>query len=81
MAMTMRAGGAVGALGTGLVDGIALVFGTSPDAQFVNAGSWAGGIAIAAINADLVEGETIDYIAFPGDERARARLSLPPMSP
>lgn len=62
------AGGAVGALGTGLVDGIALVFGTSPDAQFVNAGSWAGGIAINAINADLVEGETIDYIAFPGDE-------------
>ena len=68
------AGGAVGALGTGLVDGIALVFGTSPDAQFVNAGSWAGGIAIAAINADLVEGETIDYIAFPGDEAGEGAI-------
>ena len=45
-----------------------------PDAQFVNAGSWAGGIAIAAINADLVEGETIDYIAFPGDEAGEGAI-------
>lgn len=61
------AGGSVGALGTGLVDGIARVFGTSPDARFVNAGSWADGIAIGAINENLVPGETIDYVLFPGD--------------
>ena len=61
------AGGSVGALGTGLVDGIALVFGTNPTAQFVNAGSWANGIAVGAVNENLVEGETIDYILFPGE--------------
>lgn len=60
-------GGSVGALGTGLVDGIALVFGESPDAEFVQAGSWAGGLAVNAINENLVDGETLDYVLFPGD--------------
>jgi hypothetical protein len=49
------------------VDGIALVFGTDPEAQFVSGGSWVNGIALSAINENLVENETIDYIPFPGD--------------
>ena len=61
------AGGSAGALGTGLVDGIARVFGTNADASFVAAGSWVAGIVKGAINKDVVEGETIDYIPFPGE--------------
>lgn len=61
------AGGAVGALGTGLVDGIARVYGENADASFVNAGSWANGIVSGAINENVVEGETIDYVPFPGE--------------
>jgi ABC-type glycerol-3-phosphate transport system substrate-binding protein len=68
------AGGSVGALGTGLVDGIARVFGTSADARFVNAGSWAGGLAISAINENLVEGETIDYVTFPGEPASEGTI-------
>ena len=60
-------GGATGALGTDLVDGISLVFGTNPKALFLNAGSWADGIAINAVNQDLVETESIDYMLFPGE--------------
>lgn len=61
------AGGREGALGTGLVDGIARVFGTDSDAQFVAAGSWVAGIVKGAINEAIVEGETIDYVPFIGD--------------
>jgi alpha-glucoside transport system substrate-binding protein len=61
------AGGSAGALGTGLVDGMARVFGTNADTRFVNAGSWGIGLALDAINKDLVEGKTIDYIIFPGE--------------
>ncbi len=61
------AGGSAGALGTGLVDGIARVFGTNADAQFVAAGSWVAEIVQGAVNKDIVEGKTIDYIPFPGD--------------
>ncbi|MGA9596768.1 MAG: extracellular solute-binding protein [Acidimicrobiia bacterium] len=59
------AGGPEGALGTGLVDGFARVFGENADATFVQAGSWGGGLAIGAVNENLVEGETIDYVMFP----------------
>jgi hypothetical protein len=65
---TYAVGGSAGALGTGLVDGLALVFGENPEAKFVAAGSWAGGIVAGAINANVVEGETIDYVPFPGEE-------------
>lgn len=61
------AGGGVGTLGTGLMDGIANVFGSDPSALFVQAGSWAGNIAIYAVNPDLAPGETIDYVPFPGE--------------
>ncbi|MFZ2097628.1 MAG: extracellular solute-binding protein [Anaerolineales bacterium] len=61
------AGGSAGALGTGLVDGMARVFGATSDTRFVNAGSWGVGLVLDAINKDLVEGKTIDYVIFPGE--------------
>jgi alpha-glucoside transport system substrate-binding protein len=61
------AGGSAGALGTGLVDGIARVFGEKADSTFVAAGSWVSGIVSRAINENIVEGKTIDYVVFPGE--------------
>ncbi|MCA9900896.1 MAG: extracellular solute-binding protein, partial [Anaerolineales bacterium] len=68
------AGGSSGALGTGLVDGIARVFGENADATFVAGGSWVGGIVSNAINENLVEGETIDYVLFPGEEAGEGAI-------
>jgi alpha-glucoside transport system substrate-binding protein len=68
------AGGRTGALGTGLVDGTARVFGKSPDADFVLAGSWEKGLVAGAVNKDVVDGKTIDYTVFPGDPIARGAL-------
>ncbi len=59
------AGGGEGAMGTDLVGGISRVFGTDADAKFVIGGGWVAGIAKSAINENLVEGETIDFIVFP----------------
>ncbi len=68
------AGGSAGALGTGLVDGIARVFGENADATFVAGGSWVSGIVSSAINENIVEGETIDYVLFPGDEAGEGAI-------
>ena len=58
--------GVAGALGTDLVDSMAQVFGTGSSALFTQAGSWAGGIISGAVNKDIVGGETMDYVLFPG---------------
>jgi alpha-glucoside transport system substrate-binding protein len=68
------AGGSTGALGTGLVDGIARVFGENPDATFVAGGSWVSGIVSGAINENIVEGETIDYVVFPGEPVSKGSI-------
>jgi alpha-glucoside transport system substrate-binding protein len=67
-------GGKEGVLGTGLVDGIALVFSTTPEAKFVALPSWATGIAINAVNEDLVEGESIEYVMFPGETAGQGAI-------
>ena len=59
-------GGAEGALGTDMTEGFALVFGTQPVAQFINAGSWGSGIVTGGVNADIVPGESITYVIMPG---------------
>ena len=68
------AGGSAGALGTGLVDGIARVFGENADATFVAGGSWVSGIVTGAVNENIVEGETIDFVLFPGEEAGKGAI-------
>lgn len=60
------AGGAAGALGTDLTEGFALVFGSNPTAQFINAGSWGSGIVTGGVNDKAVEGVNLTFELFPG---------------
>ncbi len=59
------AGGIEGALGTGFVDGIGRVFGTSPDALLYMEGGFVGGIALGDVNPKLKPGKTIQEAPFP----------------
>jgi alpha-glucoside transport system substrate-binding protein len=59
------AGSIDAALGRGFVDGIAQVFGPSPEAAMYYEGGFVGGIAMDQVNPDLVIGETIDWFPFP----------------
>jgi alpha-glucoside transport system substrate-binding protein len=59
------AGGVQGALGTGFVDGIGRVFGSSPKAQLYMEGGFVGGIAVQQVNTKLKPGKTIDSFPFP----------------
>ncbi len=59
------AGGIEGALGTGFVDGIGRVFGTSPDAHLYMEGGFVGGIALGDVNPKLKPGVTIQEAPFP----------------
>jgi ABC-type glycerol-3-phosphate transport system substrate-binding protein len=59
------AGGVQGALGTGFVDGIGRVFGTSAKAQLYMEGGFVGGIATQQVNTKLKPGKTIDSFPFP----------------
>lgn len=65
------AGGTSGAMGSGLVDGLSRVFGTSSDALVANAGSWGVGLVEGAVDKAAVEGKTIDYVLFPYDEAGK----------
>lgn len=58
-------GGVQGALGTGFVDGIGHVFGTSPDAHLYMEGGFVGGIALGDVNPKLKPGKTIQEAPFP----------------
>ncbi len=59
------AGGRQGVLGTGFVDGIARVFGTSADAEMYYEGGFVGGIAIGDVNPALRPVEDIAFFTFP----------------
>jgi alpha-glucoside transport system substrate-binding protein len=59
------AGGVQGALGTGFVDGIGRVFGSTAKAQLYMEGGFVGGIAIQQVNTKLKVGKTIDSFPFP----------------
>jgi len=59
------AGGISGSLGTGFVDGIGRVFGTSPKAQLYMEGGFVGGIATQQVNTKLKPGKTINSFPFP----------------
>lgn len=59
------AGGVEGALGTGFVDGIGRVFGTSADAQLYMEGGFVGGIALGDVNKALKPGVTIGSFPWP----------------
>jgi len=58
-------GGVQGALGTGFVDGIGRVFGSSAKAQLYMEGGFVGGIAIQQVNTKLKPGKTINSFPFP----------------
>jgi alpha-glucoside transport system substrate-binding protein len=64
------AGGIDAALGRAWVDGIAQVFGAEGEAAFYYEGGFVGGIATGQVNTDLVFGETIDWVDFPGFDAA-----------
>ncbi len=59
------AGGRQGVLGTGFVDGIARVFGTSADAEMYYEGGFVGGIALGDVNPALKPVEDIAFFTFP----------------
>lgn len=59
------AGGIAGALGTGFVDGIGLVFGENPTAHLYMEGGFVGGIALGDVNPKLKPGVTIQEAPFP----------------
>ena len=59
------AGGIEGALATGFVDGIGLVFGTDPTAELYYEGGFVGGLATGQVNPDLELGTDIDWFDFP----------------
>jgi len=59
------AGGRQGVLGTGFVDGIGRVFGTSADAEMYYEGGFVGGIAIGDVNPSLKPVEDIAFFTFP----------------
>jgi alpha-glucoside transport system substrate-binding protein len=58
------AGGIDGALGTGFVDGIGLVFSASPKAHMYMEGGFVGGITLADVNPNVKPGESIDFYPF-----------------
>ena len=58
-------GGVQGALGTGFVDGIGLVFGATPSAHLYMEGGFVGGIALGDVNKKLKAGVTIQEAPFP----------------
>ena len=58
-------GGIQGALGTGFVDGIGLVFGENPEAHLYMEGGFVGGIALGDVNPKLKPGVTIQEAPFP----------------
>jgi len=62
---TYVAGGVSSALGRSFTDGIAQVFGTSPQAATYYEGGFVGGIAIGQTNTSLEIGKTIDWYPFP----------------
>lgn len=59
------AGGIDGALATGFVDGIGLVFGESASAEMYYEGGFVGGIALGDVNPNLEIGTDIDFFDFP----------------
>jgi hypothetical protein len=59
------AGGRQGVLGTGFVDGIARVFGTSADAEMYYEGGFVGGIALGDVNPSLTPVKDIAFFTFP----------------
>jgi hypothetical protein len=59
------AGGVSGALGTGFVDGIGLVFKPNAKAQLYMEGGFVGGIALDQVNTNLKVGKTINSFPFP----------------
>lgn len=59
-------GGIDAALGRAWVDGIAQVFGADAKGAYYYEGGFVGGIATGQVNTDLVFGETIDWVDFPG---------------
>lgn len=61
------AGGIDGALATGFVDGIGLVFGENASAQMYYEGGFVGGIAMGDVNPGLADqiGTGIDFFDFP----------------
>ncbi len=59
------AGGRQGVLGTGFVDGIGRVFGTSADAEMYYEGGFVGGIALNDVNPSLKPVEDIAFFTFP----------------
>lgn len=59
------AGGVKGALGTGFVDGIGLVFGENAEAHLYMEGGFVGGIALGDVNPKLKPGVTIQLAPFP----------------
>jgi ABC-type glycerol-3-phosphate transport system substrate-binding protein len=58
-------GGVQGALGTGFVDGIGLVFKPNAKAQLYMEGGFVGGIALDQVNTNLKVGKTINSFPFP----------------
>jgi alpha-glucoside transport system substrate-binding protein len=58
-------GGIQGSLGTGFVDGIGRVFGSSPSAQLYMEGGFVGGIATQQVNTNLKPGKTINFFPMP----------------
>jgi alpha-glucoside transport system substrate-binding protein len=58
-------GGIDGALGTGYVDAIGLIYRPDPAAPLFYGGGFTGGIAIGDVNPDLVWNETIGFFDFP----------------
>jgi alpha-glucoside transport system substrate-binding protein len=70
------AGGIDGALATGFVDGIGLVFSANPTAELYYEGGFVGGLAIGDVNEDLVTGETIDWFDFPEIDGSGAKLTV-----
>jgi alpha-glucoside transport system substrate-binding protein len=58
-------GGVQGALGTGFVDGIGLVFKPNAKAQLYMEGGFVGGIATQQVNTALKPGKTINSFPFP----------------
>jgi ABC-type Fe3+ transport system substrate-binding protein len=59
------AGGRQGVLGTGFVDGIGRVFGTSADAEMYYEGGFVGGIALGDVNPSLTPVKDIAFFTFP----------------
>ena len=70
------AGGIDGALATGFVDGIGLVFSANPEAELYYEGGFVGGIASGDVNTELVAGETIDFFDFPEIDGSGQKITV-----